>query len=369
MGFEIMDIFKGTDKALTKLQRAGKATQRFATRPKTAGLYDVPPPGAEHLTGFGFKSLKRGLKKAGRGVKKAGKAGYNLNKRVVKTSIKISVAPIKVAAKAGKFALRAMAKLAAKPIIYVVNKLAGRRAKYLAFQKRGTTVTTLTDKKAGGQYALQKLGKAGPVGKLAVKILKFTGGVTAGDELSGVVNDASCCGWEADAAACGMTGAEIAAAAMTIVAATTKLMKSLNKPGEAPANPKAATTLQDVTTETEPVIESTDEPAAEEPAAEEPAAEDETEGVLGRMTLEEQIAYVQENQPNNHALLKKLAAKWRRLHPKDDTLGADNREIIAGQVRRKLRRRRLKRALVRLAKRRGIPVPPPPPPHPGLRKG
>jgi len=271
--------------------------------------------GADDSAGFGFKSIKRGLKKAGRGVKKAGKAGYKLNKRIVKTSIKVSVAPIKVAAKAGKFALRAMAKLAAKPIIYVVNKLAGRRAKYLAFQKRGTTALTLADKKAGGQYALRKLGKAGPVGKLAVKILKFTGGVTAGDELSGTVNDASCCGWEADAAACGMTGAEIAAAAMTIVAATTKLMKSLNKPGEAPANPQTATTLEDVTTETQPVLESDDEPAE---------ADASTEG--------------------------------------------DDREAIAGRVRRKLRRRKLKRALVRLAKRRGIPTPPPPP-HPGLRRG
>jgi len=270
---------------------------------------------ADGSAGFGFKSIKRGLKKAGRGVKKAGKAGYKLNKRIVKTSIKVSVKPIKVVAKAGKFALRAMAKLAAKPIIYVVNKLAGRRAKYLAFQKRGTTALTLTDKKAGGQYALQKLGKAGPVGKLAVKILKFTGGVTAGDELSGVVSNTA--GWEADAAACGMTGAEIAAAAMTIVAATTKLMKSLNKPGEAPANPQTATTLQDVTTETQPVLESDNETAE---------ADASTEG--------------------------------------------DDREAIAGRVRRKLRRRKLKRAIVRrLAKLRGIPTPPPPPPHPGLRRG
>src|SRR5512137_537056 len=137
------------------------------------GTYNlVPPPGA-NVTGFGFKKLRRGLKKVGKGA-------YKLNKRVVKTTIKLHTKPLKYAAKAGKFAMKAMAKLAAKPIIMIVNKLAGRRAKYVAFKRSGSTKTTTADKKAGGQYALNKLKGAGPIGKLAVKILKFTGGVTAG---------------------------------------------------------------------------------------------------------------------------------------------------------------------------------------------
>jgi hypothetical protein len=272
--------------------------------PTFKGVYQlVPPPGA-NVTGFGFKKI-------GRGLKKAGKKGFKAAKKVHKVSLKAGLAPIKVAAKAGKFAMKAMAKLAAKPIIIIVNKLAGRRAKYLAFQKTGSTATTLADKKAGGQYALNKLKGAGPVGKLAVKILKFTGGVTAGDTLGGAVDAEACKGWRQDAAMCGMTGAEIAAAAMTIVAATGKLMKSLNKPGEAPANPEAAAKQPQPTEETQPVIESAEEAPAEEAPAEEGGGE--TEG----MTLDEQIAYVQENEPNNHALLKKLAAKWRRLHPNE----------------------------------------------------
>ena len=173
--------------------------------------------------------------------------------------------------------MKAMAKLAAKPIIMIVNKLAGRRAKYVAFKRTGSTKTTLADKKAGGQYALNKLKGAGPVGKLAVKILKFTGGVTAGETLGGNIDAACCKGWRQDAAMCGMTGAEIAAAAMTIVAATTKLMKSLNKPGEAPANPEAAAKQAEPAQETQPVIESDDDKPAEEAPAEE-APEGETEG-------------------------------------------------------------------------------------------
>ena len=228
----------------------------------------VPPPGA-NVTGFGFKKLKRGLKKVGKGA-------YKLNKRVVKTTIKLHTKPLKIAAKAGKFAMKAMAKLAAKPIIMIVNKLAGRRAKYVAFKRTGSTKTTLADKKAGGQYALNKLKGAGPVGKLAVKILKFTGGVTAGETLGGNIDAACCKGWRQDAAMCGMTGAEIAAASMTILAATTKLMKSLNKPGEAPANPEAAAKQAEPAQETQPVIESDDDKPAEEAPAEE-APEGETE--------------------------------------------------------------------------------------------
>ena len=241
------------------------------------GTYNLVPPPV--VGGFGFKKLKRGLKKAGRGVKKVGKKG-------VKVAVKVHTAPLKAAAKAGKYAMRGMAKLAAKPIIMIVNKLAGRRAKYLAFQRTGSTKTTQADKKAGGQYALGKLRKAGPVGKLAAKILKFTGGVTSGDVLGADIDRDLCSNWRQDAAMCGMTGAEIAAAAATIVAATTKLMKSLNKPGEAPANPEAAAKKAQPTEETQPVIQSdddspsqaSDEAPAEEAPAEEGEGGDSTEG-------------------------------------------------------------------------------------------
>lgn len=282
--------------------------------PSFKGTYQlVPPP---KVGGWGFKKLKRGLKKVGKGVKKVGKKG-------VKVAVKVHTAPLKAAAKAGKWAMKAAAKLAAKPIIMIVNKLAGRRAKYLAFQKGGTTVTTLADRKAGGQYALNKLKKAGPVGKLAVKILKFTGGVTAGeggDVLGADIDTGACLGWRQDAAMCGMTGAEIAAAAMTIVAATAKLMKSLNKPGEAPANPKAATTEQQAETVTQPVIESDESPAEE--AATEEAAEKaaESEG---------------ETSGDFRTMIRKLRAK-----------------------------KQLRRAI---ARRTGRAVPPPPPP-PGRRR-
>lgn len=271
--------------------------------PSFKGTYQlVPPPGAR-VGGWGLKKLKRGLKKAGRGVKKVGKKG-------IKVAVKVHTAPLKAAAKAGKFAMRAMAKLAAKPIIMIVNKLAGRRAKYLAFKRTGSTATTRADKKAGGQYALAKLSKAGPVGKLAVKILKFTGGVTAGeggDTLGASLNYGACRGWKQDAAMCGMTGAEIAAAAMTIVAATTKLMKALNKPGEAPANPAAGAKQEAPAEETQPVIESDDSPAEE--SAEAPAEEGEGDATEGA-TLEEQ--YDAAEQAGNRALMKKIASKIRR---------------------------------------------------------
>ena len=273
--------------------------------PTFKGVYQlVPPPGA-NMTGFGLKRLKKGLKKVGKGVKKAGKV-----------TIKMHTMPLKAIAKVSKYGLKAMTKLAARPIISIVNKLAGRRAKYLAYKKTGSTVTTLADRKAGGQYALSKLKKAGPFGTLAIKILKFTGGVTSGDQLSGVITrDVS--GWRKDANTCGVAPAVVAAAAASIITSVTKIMKALNKPGEAPANPEAAAKQAQPTEETQPVIESADEtPADEAPAEEAPAEEAEGDSTEG-MTLDEQIAYVQENEPNNHALLKKLAAKWRRLHPND----------------------------------------------------
>lgn len=214
--------------------------------PSFKGIYQlVPPPGA-HTLGI-FKKLKKGVKKVGKTAKKTGRV-----------AVKVSTKPIKVAAKAGKYALRATAKLAAKPIIMIVGKLAGRRARYLAYKRTGTTKTTLADRKAGGQYAFAKLRKAGPVGKLAVSILKFTGGVTAGESsLAGIRRDVSMCG---------ITGAEIVAASGAIIAATQKIMKALNKPGEAPADPAAAAQEAEPTEDTQPVVESSEESAEEEDA-------------------------------------------------------------------------------------------------------
>jgi len=176
-------------------------------------------------------------------------------KKTGKIAVKVHTKAIKTVAKAGKYALRATAKLAAKPIIYMVGKLANRRAQYLAFTRTGTTKTTLADRKAGGQYAFAKLRKSGPVGKLAVSILKFTGGVTAGDSTLG--------GIRRDVSMCGLTGAEIVAASGAIVAATKKIMSALNKPGEAPANPAAAAQEEQPTEETQPVVESSDDSAEE----------------------------------------------------------------------------------------------------------
>lgn len=214
--------------------------------PSFKGIYQlVPPPGA-----LGW-SIKKGLKKAGRGVKKAGRGV----KKAGKVAVKVHTKAIKTVAKAGKYALRATAKLAAKPIIMMVGKLAGRRAKYLAYTNRKSLSPTLAERKAGGQYAFAKLRKSGPVGKLAVSILKFTGGVTAGDSTLG--------GIRRDVSMCGLTGAEILAASGAIIAATKKIMGALNKPGEAPADPAAAAEQDQPTEDTQPVVESAEESAEE----------------------------------------------------------------------------------------------------------
>lgn len=264
--------------------------------PSFKGTYQlVPPPGAK-VGGFGFKKLKRGLRKAGRGVKKVGKRG-----------IKVSTKGIKVVAKAGKFAIKAMAKLAARPIIKVVNQLANRRGKYLAYKRTGSSVMTRADKKAGGQYALGKLKKAGPFGMLAVKILKFTGGVTSGEVLGADVRAGSTKGWRQDAAMCGMTGPEIAAATAQILNVVQQIKKMLNKPGEAPANPEAAAKEPEASEEIQPVVESAEdstEETTEEP--EETPEESTTEGV----TLEQEIE--EAARTGNRAKLKKLAAKLLR---------------------------------------------------------
>jgi len=200
----------------------------FQIGPSFKGVYQLVPPPA---VGWGFKSIKRGFKKVGKVAKKGAKAGYKIHKRALKASVKISTAPIKLAAKAGVYALRAASKLAARPIIAIVNKLAGRRAKYLAFQRTGKTAVSLADKKKGGQYALRKVAGAGPIGKLAVKILKFTGGVTAGEggrQVLGADITADVSGWKKDAAMCGVAPAVVAAAAVSIISATKKIMSALN---------------------------------------------------------------------------------------------------------------------------------------------
>lgn len=274
------------------------------------GCYQlVPPP---QVAGFGFKKLKRGLKKAGRGVKKVGKKGVKVAKKGAKVTVKVHTKAIKGVAKLSKFALKAAAKLAAKPIIKIVNKLAARRAKYLAYTRSGNTATTLTDKKAAGQYALKKLRGAGPLGVFAVKILKYTGGVTSGDVLGAVLTRNT--NWQQDAATCGVAPAAIAAAALQIVQSVKGIMSSLNKPGEAPANPAAASKEEQPTEETQPVVESADESPTEE-TAEEPAEEaaeessDEADATEG-LSLDDQ--YMLAEAAGNRALMKKLATKIRR---------------------------------------------------------
>lgn len=209
------------------------------------GTYQlVPPPGAR--VGWGFKRLKRGLRKVGKGVKKLHTAplkhGYRLTKKahglttkVVKKlpggklALKVAMAPLK----AGKFALKAMAKLAAKPLVKLFNKLAGRRAAYMAYQRTGKAIPSALDRRKGQQYAIDKFKKGGPIGALAIKILRAVGQA----KVSGTGVDVR--SWRQDAATCGMTGAEIAAAVAAILGALTALISQLNKKGEAPANPEA----------------------------------------------------------------------------------------------------------------------------------
>lgn len=183
-----------------------------------------------NASGFGFKKIGRGFKKVGRGVKKGAKGAYK---------------GVKVVGKVTAYAMKRLAKIAARPIIKIVNKLANRRAKYVAYKRSGSTTTTLADRKAGGQYALSKVKKAGPFGVLAVKILKFTGGVTSGGDLCGDVNvDLRKLPrmTPEEVSMCGMTGVEIASAALKIVTQVKKIMGGLNKPGEAPANPVSTST-------------------------------------------------------------------------------------------------------------------------------
>lgn len=253
------------------------------------GCYQlVPPP---QVAGFGFKKLKRGLKKAGRGVKKVGKKGVKVTKKAAKTVAKPAV-----------YALKAAAKLAARPIVKMAKTLARRRSRYLAYQRTGSPQTTLADRKAGAQYVYGKLASKGPIGKLAVRILKFAGGATAG-ALGGTT-------WRQDAAMCGMSGAEIAAMSAQIMTVINQLKSALNKKGEAPANPAAGSKKA----APEAAEEATEAPEgeAEEPAeeaAEEPAEEGEGDATEG-LSLEDQYLIAQE--AGNRALMKKILTRIRR---------------------------------------------------------
>lgn len=244
----------------------------FKLGPSFKGTYQlVPPPGA-NVTGFGFKRLKRGLKKVGKGVKRVGKTAvkaplkaHRLSTKAIsrlpggKLALKAAMAPLKV----GKYALKAMAKLAAKPLVMLYGKLSKRRANYLAYQRTGKAVASIQDRKAGAAYATAKFRKAGPIGSMAIKILKAVG-------TSGVSGDTMRKTWKQDAAMCGMTGAEIAAAVAAIMASLTALIKSLNKPGEAPENPASGQEPRAEQAE-EPQGERTEEPQTEQ--AEEPQTE------------------------------------------------------------------------------------------------
>jgi ribosomal protein L12E/L44/L45/RPP1/RPP2 len=228
-----------------------------------------------------LKKLKRGLKKAGRGVKRAGKKvgkkGFKVAKKAGKVAVKVHMKPLKLAVKAGKYAMKGVAKLAAKPIVYAFRKLARRRAGYLAF-KAGLKNPTAAHKKQAAAWTLGKVNRAGPVGKLAVRILKFVGAHQSAG-LGGWSGELD--GWvasrEQDQNLCGLTGAEIAAAAVTIVAAITKIMRSLNKPGEAPSNPAAAAEAEapaEEQQEIQPVVEADDSESTEEPAEDESSGAD-----------------------------------------------------------------------------------------------
>lgn len=277
--------------------------------PSFKGTYQlVPPPGAK-VGGWGLKKLKRGLKKAGRGVKKAGKGGLKVAKKGAKVTVKVHTKALKTAAKLSKFALKAAAKLAAKPIIKIVNQLAARRGKFLAYQRTGNPAMSLADKKAGGQYALNKLRKAGPLGVFAIKVLKYTGGVTAGEVLGATLTKNT--DFRRDMATCGVAPAAIAAAALSIVQSVKGIMKVLNRPGEAPADPTAGGKPAEDSEEVQPVVESDDSPNEEtaEEAPEETAEEGE-EGATEGTTLEEQYDAAEE--AGNRALMKKIATKIRR---------------------------------------------------------
>lgn len=249
-----------------------------------AGTYNACPP--PEVLGFGFKSIKRGIKKVGKKAGGVAKKAGSAAKKTAKVSVRVAAKPVKVVAKAGKFAMMALAKAAAKPIVIVFKRLAGRRAAYLAYKARRTTKATPAEKRLAAAWAIGKVRKAGPIGRLGVKILEFVGAhKTAGVELGR---------WEDDASQTGLTGVEITAAATTVVASIASIMKALNKPGEAPANPAAAAKAPEPVAETQPTEQMED--GSQEAPAEEASEEADTAGA----------SFI------SRAMRKKLATKQRR---------------------------------------------------------
>jgi hypothetical protein len=199
------------------------------------GAYNaVPPPGAmvrvnddsagmDQIAGF---SLRKMARRAGRGLKRAGSM-----------AVKVHTAPFKFAAKYGQKALKALAKTAALPIRNMFRKLGMRRARYLAWHHRKSTAPNAAERSQASAWTVAKM-RRNPMGRFGVFILQHTHGHSvSGASIAGAIREAT----EArEPGTVGITGAEIAAAAATIIGVIKMLMGQLDKPGEAPANAQAA---------------------------------------------------------------------------------------------------------------------------------
>lgn len=209
-------------------------------------------------------------------------------KRIIRkarrVAVKVHTAPIKAVAKAGKGAMMTAAKLAAKPIRAAFRKLAMRRARLLSWRARKSMTPTPAEKAQASVWAIKRVRGKGPIGALAVKILRFTKGASLGFKITPVqalkvalalpltaatvriVREAATLGASHDetlakalrhwhkiehgqASTVGLTGAEIAAAAAAIVNAIAQIIRSLDKPGEAPADPRQAEEPEEAETE------------------------------------------------------------------------------------------------------------------------
>lgn len=188
-------------------------------------------------------SLRKGLRRVGRGIKKAGRV-----------AVKVHTAPFKFAAKYGAKALKALAMTAARPIRGMFRKLGMRRARWLAMSRRRSNTPNGAELAEASRWTVAKMNR-NPMGKFGVFILKHTHGHSvSGASIAGAINEAL----SGEDAALGITGAEIAAAAASILAVIRALMSSLNKPGEAPEN--AAQALQAVQAAQSPAANPTDAP-------------------------------------------------------------------------------------------------------------
>jgi hypothetical protein len=181
--------------------------------------FTLPPDTA--MTGL---SIRRGLRKAGRGIKRGAKGSARLAKRSGKFVVKLHTMPLKALGKIAK----AIGKQAARPVRAAFSKTAMRRARYLSYRNRKSLQPNKDEKRQGALWAVAKF-KRNPAGKLAILILKHTWGTSiSGASIEGVMVQT------------GMTGAEIAALVASLMGALAVLIKALNKPGEAPANPVQA---------------------------------------------------------------------------------------------------------------------------------